>query len=339
MAGELMSAEMEEQPAVLRRLIDRRGRIIDTLAADLPQAPRGVTLAARGSSDNAAIYGRYLIEYAAGLPVSLTAPSLATIYRTSVDYRDFIAVAASQSGETLEIAMVLERMQEQSALGIGITNHADSRLARVANVLVELHAGEEKAIPATKTFTAQLAAFGFLAEALGTPSWSPAAWEAVPQVMEAVLADPEPAEKVAEAIGDAPGIICVGRGFHFGVALEAALKLKETSFILAEGYSAADLRHGPIAVIEKAFPVLIFATPGPVLDDVLDLVTLLRSRGAQTFVTGAVPQADLPVPDGLPETLAVFPAAVRAQQVALWLARYRGHNPDRPTGLSKVTLT
>lgn len=337
MLGKLMSAEMEEQPEVLRRLADRRRDILETLTVNLPRAPRGVALVARGTSDNAAIFGRYVMEFASGRPVTLVAPSLLTTYGATIDYREFVAVAVSQSGETPEIATALERIQELGAYGIAITNHSDSPLATIAHMSVELGAGEERAVPATKTFTAQLAVLGFLAEALGSPPWSPADWETVPQEVEAVLGDSEPARRVAEAIGDAPGIICVGRGFLFGVALEAALKLKEASLILAEGYSAADLRHGPVAVVEEEFPVLVFVAPGPTLGDIEDLIATLRRRGARTFVAGAVSGADLPLPGGLPEALAALPAAVRAQQVALWLARYRDLEPDRPEGLSKVT--
>jgi glutamine---fructose-6-phosphate transaminase (isomerizing) len=337
--GKVMAAEMREQPAVLRRLLQRRESIVTRLRRELPPVPRGVALVARGTSDNAAIYGRYAVEHAADLPVCQVAPSLVTIYRTAVDYSGFVAVAASQSGQTPEIVTVLERLQYSGARGVAITNDPDSPLAAATQVVVDLAAGEERAVPATKTFTAQLAAFGFLAESLGTPPWSPGDWQLVPEAAEAVLSDDDSARAVAESIGDAPGIITVGRGFMFGVALEAALKLKETSSILAQGYSAADLRHGPIAVVEESFPVLVFTSPGPTAPDVEDLVATLRMRGARVFVVGTSPEADLRIPGEVPEALTVIPAAVRAQQVALWLARHRGMDPDRPVGLSKVTST
>lgn len=337
--GKVMAMEMGEQPLVLRHLLLRRERILDALGRELPESPRGVALVARGTSDNAAIYGRYAIEHSSGLPVTQVAPSLVAMYRTTVDYSGFVAVAASQSGETPEIVTVLGRLRELGALGLAITNNPHSLLASTADLVVDLGAGEEKAVPATKTFTAQLTAFAFLAEALGSPAWSPQSWDLVPAAVEAALADEEAAREVASVIGDAPGIITVGRGFMFGVALEAALKLKETCSILAEGYSAADLRHGPIAVVEEAFPVMVFSVPGATAADVDELVAILRRRGAKVFVVGPFPDADLGVADGLPEALAVIPAAVRAQQVALWLARYRGMDPDRPVGLSKVTRT
>jgi glutamine---fructose-6-phosphate transaminase (isomerizing) len=339
MLGKLMAAEMNEQTEVLHRLIAQRPQILATLEARLPTAPRGVALVARGTSDNAAIFGRYVLEASSGLPVTLVAPSLLSLYRAPIDYRGYIAVAVSQSGETPEIVSAFERLQDLGAYGVAVTNHPGSSLASMAAATIELRAGEERAVPATKTFTAQLAVFGFLAEALGSPPWTHADWDFVPSKVAAVLADVTPAREVAQAIGDAPGIICVGRGFMFGVAMEAALKLKEAALILAEGYSAADLRHGPIAVVEEEFPLIVFASPGPTFADVEDLIAALRARGARVFVVGEVRDADLPVPAGLPEALAALPAAVRAQQVALWLARYRGLEPDLPFGLSKVTKT
>jgi glutamine---fructose-6-phosphate transaminase (isomerizing) len=339
MTGELMAAEMGEQPEVLRRLLSRRAEIKSSLGSRLPDDVRGVVLVARGSSDHAAIYGRYAIEVASGLPVTLAAPSLVTLYRAEVDYQGFLAVAISQSGETPEIVSVLRCLSELGAFGVAITNRADSPLAREAGVVLELGAGDERAVPATKTFTAQLAMLGMMAEALGSPPWRPNDWASVPEAVESALADPAPAREVADEIGDALGTICVGRGFLFPIALEAALKLKETSSILAEGYSAADLRHGPIAVIEEDFPVLLFAASGPTQADVESLADTLDERGARVFVIGDVARADIPVSGTLPEALAVIPAAVRAQQLAFWLARHRGLDPDHPSGLTKVTRT
>jgi glutamine---fructose-6-phosphate transaminase (isomerizing) len=337
MLGDLMAAEIGEQPKALRRLISRRQEIVSQLRSRLPAEARGVVLVARGSSDNAAIFARYAIEISCRLPVMIAAPSLISIYQAPTDYQDFVAVAISQSGETPEIVTVLKRLQERGAMGVAITNQDESPLAVLADIVVGLGAGEERAVPATKTFTAQLAVLCFLAEALGTPPWVSDDWEQLPRVVEAVLRDDENARQVAETIGDAPGIICVGRGFLFPIAREAALKLKETALILAEGFSAAELRHGPIAVVEKKFPVLVFVSPGPTRPDMEDLIATLRSRGARVLVVGGTADADLPLPGELPEPLSAIPAAVQAQLVALWLARHRGLDPDRPEGLKKVT--
>jgi glutamine---fructose-6-phosphate transaminase (isomerizing) len=154
-----------------------------------------------------------------------------------------------------------------------------------------------------------------------------------------VLADETPARRVAEVIGDAEGLISVGRGFLYSAALEAALKLKETTSILAEGYSSADLRHGPIAVATSGLPVIVFVAPGPAASDMHELVSWLDRRGARVLAISEEAGAALPLPGGLPEMLVVVPAVVRAQQLALWLARHRGIDPDAPAGLSKVTFT
>lgn len=339
MAGTQMRAEMGDQPAVLAQLARRRGELVAELRQRLPERPVGVVLVARGSSDHAAVYGRYVLELALGRPVALAAPSLHTLYGADVDYSGYLAVAVSQSGRTPEIATVLEAVQRAGAAGVAITNEADSPLADAAEAVVDLRAGTELAVPATKTFTAQLAAFALLAEALGDVPWDDGDWAGLPDAVQHVLDDGEPAAPVAASIGAAEAMVVVGRGFCYGVALEVALKLKETTGMLAQGYSAADLRHGPIAVVERGRPVLALVTRGPTEPDLRDLVDDLRRRGGDVHVVGSTDGADLPVTPGLAEALAPIPVAVRGQQVARALARWRGLDPDNPAGLSKVTAT
>ncbi len=339
MTGLHMATEMREQPSVLAALAARRSEIAEHVRAVRPHPLHGTVLVARGSSDHAATYGRYLLEPATGRPVALAAPSLHTLYSAPVDYSGFLVVAVSQSGRTPEIATVVERLSAAGARTLAITNDADSPLATAADAAVELRAGIEQAVPATKTFTAQALAFAILAEALGPVPWSEDHWARLPEALETVLADPEPAERAAAAIGDAPGLITVARGYCYPMALEAALKLKETAELLAEGYSAADLRHGPTAVVSANFPVLAMGTSGPAASDLADLVSDLRERGAAVLEIADRPDAELPIPAGLAEPLAAIVTVVRAQQVALALARHRGLDPDAPRGLSKVTPT
>lgn len=343
MAGAWMGAEMAEQPAVLGAFAARRSELGERLRAAAPDPLHGVLLIARGSSDNAAVYGRYVLEIATGRPVGLAAPSIQTLYGARVDYHGYLAIAVSQSGETPEIVTVLESAMRSGAVGVAVTNDAASPLAVAADVVLALEAGDERAVPATKTVTAQLAAFAVLAEALGGLGCSAADWDRMPAAVQAVLDDPDPAAAAAEVIGAAPGIITVGRGLLYGTALEAALKLKETTSILAEGYSAADLRHGPIAVVERDFPVLAFSAAGPAAADMHALCAELEARGADVLRVSDDPAAALSLgggaSDGLPEPLAVLPATVRAQQVALALARLRGLDADAPPGLTKVTPT
>ena len=333
-----MGAEMAEQPEVLGRLIAARAALGARIRAVVPEDPVGTVLIARGSSDHAAIFGRYAIELASGRPVALSAPSLHTLYGARVDYSGYLAVAVSQSGRTPEIVTVAETLARSGARTVAITNSPESPLGRAAEVTIPLDAGTERAVPATKTFTAQLAAFGFVAEAMGETPWSDSDWRRLPGEVRTTLGDDEPPRLAARAVGGATGLISVGRGFMFAVALEAALKLKETTGIFAEGHSAADLRHGPIAVVEEGIPVLAFRTSGPAARDMDELIRSLKDKGARVIKV-ADEDGDVPLPRAVPEPLALVPAAVRAQQIALELARLRGLDPDSPSGLSKVTLT
>ena len=339
MKGNKMAAEMAQQPQVIAALAERRVELVERIASIVPEDLAGIVLLARGSSDHAAVHGRYLVELAAGRPVSLAAPSLHTLYGAEVDYRGYLAVAVSQSGQTPEIVTVLERMNAGGARCLAVTNAPHSPLAEAADEVLELQAGFEEAVPATKTFSAQIVAFALIAEALGAVPWNDTDWERLRSHVQRVLNDDEPARRVAAEIGDAEGLIAVGRGFLYSAALEAALKLKETTSILAEGYSSADLRHGPIAVATSGLPVIAFVAPGPAATDMHELMSWLERRGAHVLSVSEEAGAALPLPEGLPEALVVVPAVVRAQQVALWLARHRGIDPDAPEGLSKVTFT
>lgn len=339
MTGHQMSAEMAEQPGRLRDLIARTDEIDATVQDIVPKPLRGVTLVARGSSDHAAVYGRYLLELATGKPISLAAPSLHTLYGVRGDYEGQLAIAISQSGRTPEIVTTLRRLCEAGARGLAITNDATSEIADAARGVLELSVGEERAVPATKTVTAQFVSFAQIAQALGDTPFSRDELEAVPGWVQQVLDDPQPAEEAAEALIDASHLIVVARGFLYGAALETALKIKETCSILADGYSSADLRHGPIAAVTRDFPVIALSAPGPGAEDVLDLVAALRRRGARPLLIAPDAEADIPVPQGMPETLAPIVAVVRGQQVARALALALELDPDNPPGLSKVTVT
>jgi glucosamine--fructose-6-phosphate aminotransferase (isomerizing) len=338
--GERMAAEMAAQPDVLAGIASRRVEISAALGAVVPDDPLGVVLIARGSSDHAAVYGRYVLQLATGRPVALAAPSLHTLYRSRMHCPGFLAVAVSQSGRTPEITSVLQSYVNAGATGIAITNNPRSPLAEAAGATIALGAGEELAVPATKTFTAQLAAFALLAETIGRTTWTGDDWDRLPEMVARTLEDDTSPSRVATRLADAPGLISVGRGFMYSVALESALKLKEATSLLAQGYSAADLRHGPVAVIERDFPVLAFWVHGPAAREMQELVAwLIAEREANAFVATDGGDADLPLPENLAEALAPIPAAVRAQQVSHALALVRGLDPDAPQGLTKVTPT
>jgi glutamine---fructose-6-phosphate transaminase (isomerizing) len=336
MSTSLMEQDMAEQPAVLAALAGRRDEIVESVAGP---APAGIVIVARGSSDHAGIFGRYLLEAATGLPVALAAPSLQNLYGVRPQVEGWLAVAISQSGRTPEIATVLERFSDAGARAVAVTNDPDSPLARAASVHVSLDAGEELAVPATKTFTAQLAAMALVAEALGRVPFGAADWERLPGTVEEVLGDASAAERVAAHLEGVDELACVGRGYLMCVALEAALKLREAAGVRAEGWSAADFRHGPLTVVGPGLPTLAVSAAGPAAADVAELAEQLSGGGAPVLSMSDDASASLPFPAGLPEPLAAIPATVRAQQLALALAQRRGVDPDRPPGLAKVTRT
>jgi glutamine---fructose-6-phosphate transaminase (isomerizing) len=339
MSGKLMRAEMAEQPAALGRLADRFDDDAASVRAVLPDPLAGVVFLARGSSDNAAVYGRYLAELASGRPAGLAAPSLHTLYDAPARYEGFLVVAISQSGETPEIVTVCRRLGEAGARTVAVVNDADSPLGGAADAVLALDVGPERAVPATKTVTGQMLAMAAVAAATGPVPFDAGELAAMPDAVGAVLDDPEPATELAARWVQSERLFVAARGLLYAAALEAALKIKETTGILAEGISAADLRHGPIGVAGDDVPVLALDGGGAGREDVRAVADLARGRGAPVAVCGDAPDAELPLPQGLPEALAVFPATARAQQLAAAMAAARGIDPDTPAGLTKVTPT
>jgi glucosamine--fructose-6-phosphate aminotransferase (isomerizing) len=338
--GKQMASEMAEQPAVLAHLIGAREEL-RTRVAECYQGPlAGTVIVARGSSDHAATCGRYLLEAATRRPVSSASPSVHTLYDIDMDFRDYVVIAVSQSGRTPEIAAVLERAGRAGARTIAITNDAGSPLAGVANAVVDLGAGEELAVPATKTVTAEIAAFALIAQSIGDVGIDDDAWARLPRQVDSVLQDPEPASHLAAWLaGEDRRFATVARGYLYGAAAECALKIEETTAILSTPFSSADLRHGPIAVASTGLPVLAFAHPGPVAADVLALAADLRERGASVRIAGPVPGTSASWATDVPEALAPVLAVVRSQQLAIEVARRYGREPDAPRGLTKVTVT
>ena len=334
-----MAREMAEQPARLRALLSRFDQIAKRVRAVAPSPLRGITLVARGSSDHAAVFGRYLLEAATGHSISLAAPSLHTLYGIEVNYSGQLVIAVSQSGATPEIVRTLEVLQAAGGRGLAITNDPASELAHAAHEVIELGVGEERAVPATKTVTAQFIAFALIAAALGRVPFDRRELELVPDWTRAVLDDPEPAAAAAARLGDTTQLIVVARGYLYAAALETALKVKETSSLLADGYSAADLRHGPIAAVTRGFPIVALRAFGPAFDDVSLLVDELRARGARVLIIGSDEHADVSLPSRVPDPLTPIVAVVRGQQLAHALAIRLRHDPDSPERLTKVTAT
>jgi glucosamine--fructose-6-phosphate aminotransferase (isomerizing) len=338
-----MRAEIAEQPAVLRATIDALlPRAAD--AAALAGGARQVLFIARGTSDNAAVYGSYLIQAYAGRLATLASPSIATAYRSRIDLSGVLAVALSQSGRTEEIVETLAWARDCGARTLAITNGAASPLADTADVAFLTRAGTERAVPATKTFTTQLAALAVLAIGLGA-DLDPGELRHVPDEIEAMLARPGDLDPIVSELAGVQGVVVSGRGMAYAAALELALKLKEACYLHAMGLSYADLLHGPIAVVDAQTPaILLAADSGPTLDGTVDLARRVTSAGARAYGIGggdclaAACTRALPGPR-LPEWLAPLGLIVPGQLLTEALARRLGLDPDRPRGLNKVTQT
>ena len=335
-----MAAEIAETPAVITRAASTAGEWAPD-AASLLRSVHGVGVIARGSSDHAGAYGRYLLEQALGVPCWTTAPSLVTRFGAALALDGFAAVAISQSGRTPEIVETAAAFRAAGARLIALTNDPSSPLADAAEVVVELHAGDELAVPATKTFTATLFACAQLAAACA-PARFPIDAAGITAALQTALAD---ADGVTAAVTELAGdevIVHLGRGYLLPLATEAALKIIETSGTANLVWSTVDVRHGPMAMLGSGRAVVVHAVPGTVFADAVEIAALLRGQGARLIGIGARIEgmcAHVGVPGELAEYLQPLVHAVRVQQLALGLARARGVDPDHPSGLNKVTAT
>jgi glucosamine--fructose-6-phosphate aminotransferase (isomerizing) len=314
----------------------------------LPGALAGTVLLARGSSDNVAVYGRYLIEMASRRPAGLAAPSVHTRYLADVDYTGYLAVALSQSGATPEVVDAAGRMRAAGAVVVAITNEPGSPLTQVCDLTLLTEAGPERAVPATKTVTAQMLAVAAIAAAYDPSLVAAADLASLPDEVSSLISDSGTGGPAAAAVAarwaEARRLVVTGRGLSYAAALETALKIKETARVHAEGLSSADLLHGPIAALDSRLPVLVVSGGERFAADEAALTARLSAEGVPFAVCGPVkgtelPRPALPLPSGVSEVTAPILATIRGQQLALASSLLRGLNPDAPAGLSKVTAT
>lgn len=339
-------AEIHEQPAVVGALLDGElGTIRGLAKAIRARDIRYVFIAARGTSDNAGRYANYLLGVRNGLPVALAAPSLFSVYQSPPRLRDALVLAISQSGKSPDIVEVVAEARRQGALTAAITNQPDSDLARQAEFVVAQHAGEEKSIAATKTYTTQLAIIAALGAILAEDDDALAQLRAIPQAIEAVLACSDQVARIAERYRYMRDCVVIGRGYNYATAFELALKLKELTYTIAEPYSSADFMHGPLALIENGFPAIVVAPSGKMTAELVEFIRLLRQREAEPFVVSddkdalALGRVSVALPQGVPEWLSPLTAIVPGQVFAMHLAAVRDFDPDHPRGLRKVTET
>lgn len=344
--GSILFQEIQEQPDVIARFAQEGQSSVKKLAAALRAADiRQIVVAARGTSDNAARYAQYVLGARNRLPVSLTTPSLFTLYRRPPRFAaDTLVLGISQSGQSPDIVSVLAEGRRQGCMTAAITNTVASPMAREADHVVALGAGPERSIGATKTYTAQLFAVGFLSAQLAEDAERIATLREAPALLRETLAMNEEVERMAERYRYMRNCVVVGRGYNYSTAFEIALKLKELTYTLAEPYSSADFLHGPVSLIESGFPAIVVASSGVLAPEMRALVGQLRGLKAELLCvssdetileSGRSRFPFPPVPDWLSPLLAVVPG----QLLALHLALARDYDPDRPRGLSKVTET
>lgn len=343
-AGSWMRAEIAEQPAVLERIVSRWEQTVAVVAEALPEPLAGVAFVARGSSDNAALLGRYAVELYTGIPALLTAPSLVTRYQADLHYRDHLVVGVSQSGQTPEIVTATVALRGPGSRTLAVTNNADSPLAAACDGRLLLGAGPERAVPASKTVTASMLAVLAVATAVARACGRPdpidvRALSALPEAVAGIVDDRSPAQDVAARWVGRDRLQVVGRGLELGAVLEVALKVKETAAVFAQGISAADLLHGPLTSLDPQVPVLLADCGEPEFADLVALADRLQSAGVDVVTADTSPAAGLSLPSALPVPLRTLPLVVRGQQLAYEWAMLAGRDPDAPPGLSKVTAT
>jgi glucosamine--fructose-6-phosphate aminotransferase (isomerizing) len=343
-SNSVLHSEIFEQPAVIRRLLDSEAERVAEIGRQLSGRPiRFVMIAARGTSDNAARYGQYLFGVINRLPVALASPSLITKYASPPRMEDALVIGVSQSGQSPDIVGVLTEARHQGAPTLAITNDPGSPLATAAEHLIPLHAGQERSVAATKTYTAQLAALAMLALSLAERPIN--ALAPIPDLMSEALESEPQARAAAQALADSNRGVVLGRGFNYATAHEIALKIKELAAVEAEPYSFADFKHGPIAMVDSGFPVILITMGDIFREELGDLASALRAQGARLVVFSdsdadrALSNLFVPLPSGLPEWLTPLVAAPPGQLLAFHLARAHGFDPDQPRVIHKVTLT
>lgn len=343
--GRIMSGEMAEQPAVLRRILDEGAPRIREVAEQVAaRDPRFVLLTARGTSDNAALYAKYLLEILLGKPCGLTSMSTTTAYGAKPDLTDCLVITVSQSGGSPDLVASTRAAREAGALTLAVTNNSASPLAEVSEFHIDVLAGPEDALPATKTYTAELLSLYLFVEGMRGGRGVEKA-KALPDLAQSVLDRQPEVKALAGRYRFAERMVLTSRGYGYPTAKEAALKLMETSYIPALSYSGADLLHGPLAMVDNISPVIAVVTEGKGGEALQPVLDRLRDRGADLVVIGSGAEVErasagfaLPT-EGLPEELQPILEIIPLQMLAYEVTIARGQDPDAPRALAKVTET
>ena len=342
-----LHSEIFEQPGRLASLLEKQKQtVVDIANAIQSHNVQYAFLAARGTSDNAGRYANYLWGAHNKLPLALATPSLFTYYQSPPRLQNALVVGVSQSGQSPDIVSVLEEGRRQGCLTLAITNAVDSPLAKVADYVLDIQAGDEKAVAATKTYTAELMAIAMLSTALHN---SEERWNELANVSkwaEQTLALDLSIARITERFRYMSQCVVLGRGFNYATAFEWALKLKELTYMIAEPYSSADFQHGPIAMVEGGFPILAIAPTGKVRDSMHEMLTRLRKeQDAELVVISddadvlSLAQSPVQLPLQIPEWLTPLVSIIPAQLFACHLTQVKGYDTEKPRSITKVTET
>ena len=342
-----LHSEIFEQPKRIASLLNHQKQTVLHIADAIRR--RNVQyafLAARGTSDNAGRYANYLWGAHNGLPLALATPSLFTYYQSPPRLNGALVVGVSQSGQSPDIVSVLEEGRRQNCLTLAITNIPDSPLANAADFVLDIQAGEEKAVAATKTYTAELMAVAMISAALNNSEERWNELSSVAQWAEQTLALDEQIAQMTQRYRYMSQCVVLGRGFNYATAFEWALKLKELTYLIAEPYSSADFQHGPIAMVEGGFPVLAVAPTGKVYDSMKEMITRLRKdKDAELVIISdeaemlALAQSPIQLPSQIPEWLTPLVSIILAQLFACHLTKVKGYDTETPRSITKVTET
>lgn len=341
----ILEQEIREQPEIMRRMIDQESKKVKSISDKLRGRFDYIMIAARGTSDNAARYAKYTLGSFNHFPIALATPSLFTLYNRPPQFKRSLIIGISQSGQSLDIGAVLNEARRQGQATLAITNFPDSPMGANADYVIELHCDIEHAICATKTYTSSLIAIALFSAFLADDQARFNQVKKIPDWMAQTILDCEPSLDRAERYRYLEHCAVIGRGFNYATAFECALKIQELTGIVAEPYSSADFRHGPIAMIDKGDPIIAIAPSGKVRDDLAKLINEVRARGGEFIIisddSSLLKQGKLgmQIPADMPEWLTPMVAIIPAQIFALRLAEAMGVDVDKPHGLSKVTET
>ncbi len=338
--------EIAEQPQIIQNLLEREAQRAQQIAAAIREfSPAFIYIAARGTSDNAARYAQYLFGVHAHLPVALATPSVHTLYETAPNLSRALVIGISQSGKSEDVCQVITDARQQGALTVSITNEPASPIAQAAQFHLHLNTGPEVSVAATKTYTAQLSAVALLMATLVNNSEIQQMLAKLPQFASETLTLSEPIADWVQRYRYMERFVTIGRGYNYCTAFEISLKIKELCYVMGEGYSEADFRHGPFALIDPGFPVIVVAPAGKTRAILADFLTKLKESEAESIVISndteilSFGRKSMSIPNSIPEWLSPVVSVIPGQIFAMRLAIEKDHNVDQPRGIKKVTVT